>query len=79
MTTRRKFIKDTVLGGAVFILPSFKLLPEHQSDKFAGGDEDISLSGNWHFKLDPENKGITQQWQKALFVDSARLPGSAQT
>jgi len=78
MTTRRKFIKDTVLGGAVFILPSFKLLPEHQSDKFAGGDEDISLSGNWHFKLDPENKGITQQWQKALFVDSARLPGSAQ-
>lgn len=77
MTTRRNFIKNTALGGAILILPSFRI------DNFYSGsnpvaDTTLSLNGDWHLRLDPENKGIAQGWSKAQFVDAVELPGAMQ-
>ena len=42
----------------------------------AVADNSISLSGNWNFKLDPDNLGIKEQWFDQKLPDKARLPGS---
>jgi len=39
-------------------------------------DNSISLSGNWNFKLDPDNLGIKEQWFKQQLPDKVKLPGS---
>jgi hypothetical protein len=36
----------------------------------------IDLSGNWQFRLDPEDVGITEAWAVQQYTDSLRLPGS---
>ncbi|MHC5092221.1 MAG: sugar-binding domain-containing protein, partial [Planctomycetota bacterium] len=36
----------------------------------------ISLEGQWSFKLDPENVGITEKWFNDSFSESITLPGS---
>ncbi|UCD28162.1 MAG: glycoside hydrolase family 88 protein [Planctomycetota bacterium] len=36
----------------------------------------ISLAGQWSFRLDPDNKGIEEQWFKNTFSDKVRLPGT---
>lgn len=42
-------------------------------------EESLDLSGEWQFKLDPEDKGITEKWfEKASFNDRIHLPGSLQ-
>jgi len=38
----------------------------------------IDLSGDWKFALDPENKGIEQEWHKTSLDGSIKLPGSLQ-
>lgn len=35
-----------------------------------------SLSGTWQFKLDPEDKGLKENWQNASFTDRIALPGT---
>jgi len=42
----------------------------------AAADNSISLSGNWNFKLDPDNLGIKEQWFKQQLPKKAKLPGS---
>lgn len=39
---------------------------------------ELSVSGEWHFALDPEDKGIEQEWQKKEFPSTLHLPGSLQ-
>lgn len=58
------------------MLPSFRLL--HEFIPHTASDTVIPLNGNWHFRLDPENKGLEQQWHKARFTDAVKLPGSIQ-
>lgn len=38
----------------------------------------LPLAGEWHFKLDKEDAGITGQWYKQRFTDPVKLPGSMQ-
>lgn len=35
-----------------------------------------SLSGAWQFRLDPEDKGLKENWQSAAFSDRIALPGT---
>ncbi|MBN1973812.1 MAG: beta-galactosidase [Sedimentisphaerales bacterium] len=41
-------------------------------------EKTINLSGNWAFQLDPEDKGITEQWYSKQLQDKIKLPGSLQ-
>ena len=47
---------------------------------FAGiqlkGQDEISLTGQWHVKLDSLNHGVQQQWYKQQFEQSVLLPGT---
>lgn len=38
----------------------------------------VSLTGEWKFALDPDDKGISEQWQSKELTDIIRLPGSLQ-
>ena len=38
----------------------------------------MDLSGKWSFQLDPEDKGINEQWYKHSLAGSIYLPGSLQ-
>lgn len=42
----------------------------------AAGREGISLEGEWAFRLDPEKRGIMEQWYAQELPDRVRLPGS---
>lgn len=35
-----------------------------------------SLAGSWQFRLDKENKGLTEKWQDKSFTDAISLPGT---
>lgn len=37
---------------------------------------EIDLSGQWHYKLDPENVGEVQNWAELKFKNTLRLPGT---
>ncbi len=39
-------------------------------------DNSISLSGDWKFKLDPDNIGTKEKWFEQQLPDKAKLPGS---
>jgi hypothetical protein len=43
---------------------------------FADDPETIDLTGQWSFKLDPDNVGLGQSWFKQKFTDKLNLPGS---
>lgn len=43
---------------------------------FAQIQNDQSLSGTWQFKLDPEDKGLKENWQGTSFTDHITLPGT---
>jgi len=75
MISRRDFIRNVALG-STFILPSCRLL--HDFTLKEDSNTIIPLTGDWYFRLDPENKGIVQKWYEARFVDVAKLPGSIQ-
>ncbi|HPO14700.1 MAG TPA: discoidin domain-containing protein [Candidatus Hydrogenedentes bacterium] len=36
----------------------------------------IPVHGDWNFRLDPNNEGLTNQWQNDLFTETIPLPGS---
>ena len=36
----------------------------------------ISLSGRWRFKMDRGDKGVQENWQSQILMDSVQLPGS---
>ncbi len=36
----------------------------------------IDLSGSWLFKMDPEDRGISEEWQLKTFEEQVLLPGS---
>jgi len=38
--------------------------------------QEIDLSGEWLFRMDPDNKGADQQWYESDLTESVRLPGS---
>jgi hypothetical protein len=40
------------------------------------GDDIISLEGTWKFRMDPENKGITERWFTSSPDETITLPGS---
>ncbi len=40
--------------------------------------QQINLSGEWAFALDPDDVGITEQWFKKTLTDQIELPGSLQ-
>ncbi len=40
------------------------------------GQDKISLAGTWSVKLDPDNKGIAEEWWKFSFDKTLKLPGS---
>jgi hypothetical protein len=42
------------------------------------GYEEIDLSGQWNFKLDRDNVGITEKWFSQQLSDKITLPGSLQ-
>ena len=37
-----------------------------------------SLQGEWLFALDPDDRGLTEQWYNSYLNDTIRLPGSLQ-
>lgn len=43
-----------------------------------GYAQTISLEGNWRFKLDPEDKGTSEQWHSKTLSDEISLPGSCE-
>ena len=43
---------------------------------FAQIQNNQSLSGTWQFKLDPEDKGLKENWQGTSFTDHITLPGT---
>lgn len=45
-----------------------------QSDK----QDTISLAGDWQYRLDPDDTGITEQWFNHTFRETVSLPGSIQ-
>jgi len=47
--------------------------------KFAGNESQISLAGEWGFKIDTADAGIHQQWFKQIFTEKVSLPGSMNT
>lgn len=38
--------------------------------------ESQSLAGSWQFRLDKEDKGLTEKWQDKPFTDAISLPGT---
>jgi len=38
--------------------------------------ENISLAGQWNFKLDPDGVGMEEKWFSTALPDTAYLPGS---
>jgi hypothetical protein len=38
----------------------------------------VSLAGEWHFKPDPQNLGVSEAWYKTTLHDPVRLPGSCE-
>lgn len=42
------------------------------------GQSPIDLSGKWQFNLDPQKKGVTEQWYNNKLQDTIHLPGSLQ-
>lgn len=44
----------------------------------AFGQSTIDLSGKWQFYLDPQRKGVSEQWFAKKLPDSIQLPGSLQ-
>jgi hypothetical protein len=38
--------------------------------------KDIALQGAWDFALDPDRKGLSEDWHKARFEDEITLPGT---
>ncbi|TZF81488.1 hypothetical protein FW774_18185 [Pedobacter sp. BS3] len=76
MTTRRNFIKNTTLGSAWLMLPACRLFRNFTSGTTTTTSQ--LLAGDWYFRLDPENKGIEQEWYKTRFAGTAKLPGSIQ-
>lgn len=38
--------------------------------------EAIDLSGDWRFRIDPENRGLDAGWYREVLPDTVRLPGS---
>lgn len=41
-------------------------------------DDHQSLEGQWHFALDPDDKGLKEQWHSQSLSDTIHLPGSLQ-
>ena len=41
-------------------------------------DDHQSLEGQWHFALDPDDKGLKEQWHSQSLNDTIHLPGSLQ-
>ena len=41
--------------------------------------ETIDLAGDWNFKCDPSNEGVSQSWYSGSLPDKVRLPGSMTT
>ncbi|UVQ45559.1 beta-galactosidase [Parabacteroides faecis] len=39
---------------------------------------ELSLAGEWKFALDPDNIGVSEQWQMKELSDKVQLPGSLQ-
>lgn len=79
MTTRRKFLKHTALGSTMLLIKPSDLIQTYAPGTATGNGSSMPLSGNWHIKLDPDNKGIKQQWYKSRFTDPVQLPGSLQS
>jgi hypothetical protein len=38
----------------------------------------VSLAGEWHFKLDPQSMGLSEEWFKKTLHDLIRLPGTCE-
>lgn len=45
---------------------------------FGHADDRIDLSGTWHFRVDPDDLGIEEEWFIRQLPDSIKLPGSLQ-
>jgi len=41
-------------------------------------EDRVNLAGQWAFRLDPEGRGVAEQWYSAALPDRVRLPGSLQ-
>ena len=42
----------------------------------AAQKDTLSLAGDWHFRMDPDDKGITEKWFAAALPETIHLPGS---
>jgi hypothetical protein len=82
--SRRQFIKKSALfTGAAASLPLLPgcVLPRNDSDRRAvfspAKFDDGCLAGDWSLKLDPQKRGVQEQWFAATFHDEKiHLPGS---
>ena len=54
----------------------FFLLANLYVSAFAQIQNSQSLSGTWQFRLDPEDKGLKENWQGTSFTDHITLPGT---
>jgi hypothetical protein len=45
---------------------------------FLHAQQKLPLAGEWHFKLDREDKGLDEQWYRQQLKDPVKLPGSMQ-
>lgn len=61
----------------VTIIPMYRTIFSAISNN-AHEEKTIDLSGKWAFQLDPEDKGILEQWYSTQLRDKIKLPGSLQ-
>jgi len=59
----------------LFLLSIF-VLASCQSQR--SSEQLIDLSGTWNFALDPDNKGVKEEWYKTTLPETITLPGSLQ-
>lgn len=74
MYSRRSFVKKTGLLSSLALFLDVRKLFALVNEKV----NIINLAGTWGIKLDPENKGIDEQWYLSTFSNFLHLPGSLQ-
>ena len=74
MNGKLQVLKLQILKGLTLTAIIISLI----SNSMAFGQSVIDLSGKWQFYLDPQKKGVTEQWYTKKLQDAIQLPGSLQ-
>lgn len=72
-------MKKKIFGGVILIIMSLLIVIENAHAAKMQTENQIDLSGDWKFKLDPEDTGVKKGWQDTDFDDTGwetvKVPG----